>query len=79
MSIEKNVIQSLIEGEATFQYRKLDGTLRNARGTINETLIPSEKRAKSEVATDGPIQNYFDLEANDWRAFHTNMLVSTEA
>ena len=71
----ETLVKGLAEGEVTFKYNKVDGTVRTARGTLNNNLIPEAKRA-GDAKTDGPSVAYFDLEANDWRSFRKESIVA---
>ena len=51
-----------------FYYKKVDGSLREAYGTLNERLMPAvtgtDKRAKNDT-----VQVYFDTEKQEFRCF----------
>jgi hypothetical protein len=51
-----------------FYYRKVDGTLREAYGTLSESKVPatvgSDNRRKNDT-----VQVYFDTEKQEWRCF----------
>jgi hypothetical protein len=53
---------------------KKDGTLRNAVGTLHETLIPEDHRPKDPSINyaNGDNLKYFDLEKNAWRSLSKN-------
>lgn len=57
-----------------FYFKKTDGTLRQAFGTLNEKLVPAtsgnDKRAKNET-----IQVYYDSEKQSWRSFKRANLI----
>ena len=68
----------LCQGIVKFVYRKSDGSIRIARGTLCDELIPEEKRPKgireAQIAAgmrkpDYRTIAYFDLDKRDWRAF----------
>lgn len=55
-----------------FEFVKKDGTIRDAVGTLNDSLIPTEHKLIDDPST-GPINTggtlrYFDLEKTAWRA-----------
>ena len=55
-----------------FSYWKNDGTIREARGTLNPELIPEDKRPKGTFAgIHQPAASfaYFDLDKQQWRSF----------
>lgn len=74
--IVETLIESLAEGVTSFKYRKADGSVREANGTTNMTLIPEAMRPATAVSTDGPAISYFDTEANGWRSFRRDSLVA---
>ena len=51
-----------------FFFKKTDGTLREAYGTLSDKLMPpttgTDKRAKNDT-----VQTYFDTEVNEFRCF----------
>lgn len=51
-----------------FYFQKVDGSVREAYGTLNEKLMPSitgtDKRAKNDT-----VQTYYDTEAESFRCF----------
>ena len=55
----------------SFSYWKKDGSIREARGTLNPALIPEDKRPKgASDGTHSPVSFcYFDLDKNEWRSF----------
>lgn len=71
----------LEEGEIQFRYQKKDGSIRQARGTLNAELMP-KKTARSDWYRDfddlcGKARNnrnfivfYYDLDRNAFRRFH---------
>ena len=62
-------------GIVRFRFIKKDGSIRDAKGTTNLVLIPSDKWPKGEEQSQRQRQsqcqtiNYFDLDRNDWRSF----------
>ena len=57
-----------------FYFKKVDGSIREAYGTLKENLIPAtsgnDKRAKNET-----IQVYYDSEKQSWRSFKRANLI----
>ena len=57
-----------------FYFQKVDGSLREAYGTLNEKLMPSitgtDKRAKNDT-----IQTYWDTERSEFRCFKKANLI----
>lgn len=52
--------------KAHFQYKKRDGTIREAYGTLQFVFIPEKLRSDKESRSDN--FKYFDLEKNAWRS-----------
>ena len=63
----------LHEGVTHFWFRKSDGSLRSAYGTLNMTLIERHNGVPEEEERSGrPFSgavSYFDLEKDAWRSF----------
>lgn len=55
-------------GIVKFYFQKVDGSTREAYGTLSDKLIPKvekeDKRAKNDT-----VQVYFDTEVQDWRCY----------
>lgn len=68
-----DVYDLLQEGIAHFWYRKGDGSLRSAYGTLDMTIIGRHGGVpKEEKEADRPVNGtvcYFDLEKDSWRCF----------
>ncbi|WP_431422212.1 SH3 beta-barrel fold-containing protein [Bacteroides hominis] len=58
-----------------FYFKKVDGSVREAYGTLNEKLMPAitgtDKRAKNDTVT-----TYWDTERESWRCFKKANLIS---
>ncbi len=63
----KRLEERLTQGEVKFSYEKLDGSVREVRGTTNVELIPEEWRPSGgTLAHSGT--SYFDLDIEQWRS-----------
>lgn len=51
-----------------FYFRKVDGTLREAWGTLRVDLVPPVEGSDTRKKND-TVQVYFDTEKNEWRCF----------
>lgn len=51
-----------------FYFRKVDGTIREAYGTLAERLTPVTS-GTSTRRNNVTVQNYFDTEKQEWRCF----------
>ena len=71
-----NLINLLDENVARFQFRKMDGSIRNALGTRNELLIPKEECIKmiDDISTKSVV--FWDLEERAFRSFSKQAEVS---
>lgn len=69
----KSVKDILRLGIEVFQYKKKDGTIREARGTLNEDIInendgtPTGNGVNHNYSDD--IIRYYDLDKKAWRSF----------
>ena len=62
----------LKNGVVTFSYMKKDSSIRFAKGTLNDLLIPTDKLPKGTSTAEPNYSSmaYFDLERQDWRSFN---------
>lgn len=68
----KKLEEHLMRGEVKFSYSKLDGTVREARGTTNLELVPEEwKPTGGTLAHTGTA--YFDLDIQEWRSIASSV------
>lgn len=61
-------------GIVRFYFRKVDGSIREAFGTLSEKLVPETKdtgRKKNDT-----LFTYFDTERGEWRSFKKANLIS---
>ncbi|MGV8092499.1 MAG: SH3 beta-barrel fold-containing protein [Mangrovibacterium sp.] len=69
------LLQALKNGIVRFYFQKVDGSLREAWGTLNEKYLPKvtgeDARRKNET-----VQVYFDTERQEWRCFKKLNLVA---
>jgi len=69
------LVQKMKKGIVRFYFQKVDGSIREAWGTLNEKLIPTttgtNNKAKNET-----VQTYFDTEKQEFRCFKKLNLVS---
>lgn len=56
-----------------FYYRKVDGTLRQAFGTLKDTIVPPTQGTRRQYAGT---QCYFDTEKGEWRCFKVCNLIT---
>lgn len=56
-----------------FYFQKVDGTIREAWGTLKSDLVP--ETGKSDRAKNDTVQCYYDTERQAWRSFKKANLV----
>lgn len=75
--------QKMLEGAVAFQFKKKDGTVRNAVGTLcrrlmklaDNTFWEPKGPAKPECPS---IVKYFDCDKKEWRSFSVTSLIAVE-
>lgn len=66
----------LRDGLVTFSYYKRDGELREARGTLNDLLIPRDDRPKGIVPERvNTSVTYYDIDKKEWRSFRISQFI----
>ena len=61
-------------GIVRFYFRKVDGTIREAWGTLASNIIPETKG--TDRRNNPTIQTYFDTEKQEWRCYKTANLIA---
>lgn len=57
-------------GVVEFSYKKKDGSLRKAKGTLKPSLIPETDSDDERIKnTNKDCFTYYDLKRDDWRTF----------
>lgn len=56
-----------------FYFLKVDGTVREAYGTLKSELVP--ETGKSDRAKNDTVQCYYDTERQNWRSFKKANLI----
>lgn len=56
-----------------FYFLKVDGTVREAYGTLKSELVP--ETGKSDKAKNDTVQCYYDTERQNWRSFKKANLI----
>jgi hypothetical protein len=64
----KELRSKLRRGEVRFSFEKKDGSIREAVGTLKESLIPAEHLPKGEREPSPLVVNFYDLEKSSWRS-----------
>jgi hypothetical protein len=73
-----SIEEALKAGKVSFRYTKVNGNLRQAIGTTNNSLIPEEFRSVQEAEEDIHVGyvRYFDFDENGWRTFVKDNFIS---
>ena len=63
--------QMLRKSIMIFSYYKKDSSIREARGTLSELIIPRDivARIKGQNEPNFSVITYWDIDAHDWRCF----------
>ena len=71
--------QELHKREVKFRYLKKDGSVREARGTLNSEVYgkDNEPSGSSRIIPENQIR-YYDLDAQGWRSFLSENLIGFE-
>ncbi len=68
-------VRSMMKGRIVkFYFQKVDGSIREAYGTLVEKLIP--ETAGSDRRKNDTVQTYYDTEKGEWRCFKKANLIS---
>ncbi|MEA4937209.1 MAG: SH3 beta-barrel fold-containing protein [Paludibacter sp.] len=62
------LVQKMKTSIVKFYFQKVDGTMREAYGTLSDKFIPKTVQSENRKKND-TVQVYFDTEAQDWRCF----------
>ena len=63
-------------GVAHFVYEKKDGTIREAWGTTNGSLVAKHTNGNGECRERFATTAYFDIEAGSWRSFRWENIIA---
>ena len=71
---------NLHSGVYRFSYFKTDGSIREARGTLDFSIIPEDQWPKNDLKEStnnrGKMTfSYYDLDAGGWRSFHLDLFI----
>jgi hypothetical protein len=73
---------ALKNGEVLFKFKKKDGTIREARGTLKADLLPKVEVIESESdqpkkkrVIDEDVIFYYDLDKLAWRSFRFEQFI----
>ncbi|SHG04297.1 SH3 beta-barrel fold-containing protein [Dysgonomonas macrotermitis] len=63
------LVRRMKQGIVKFYFQKVDGSIREAWGTLSDTGIPISNREKKERAKNDFTQVYFDTEKQEFRSY----------
>lgn len=66
----------LVNGTAHFLYRKKDGSIREAFGTLLERVVERNINGCGYPRKLDGLQAYFDIEEQEWRSFRYENLIT---
>lgn len=69
MATLEKIERGLKNGIVTFRFRKLDGSVRVAIGTLQRDILATKPIRKSDGSSSPMVQVFWDLEKNAWRSF----------
>jgi hypothetical protein len=67
---------SLKKGRVRFSFRKVDGSVREAYGTLHPSLLPPPSEISGSRPPQPQVQVYFDIDAASFRSFKKENLLS---
>jgi len=75
----KELKTELHKREVSFKYYKKDGTIRDAKGTLNSEIYGKENEPIGSGKTIPENQiRYYDINSNGWRSFLSENLIDFE-
>ena len=69
------LVKKMKTGVASFRFEKVDGSIRQAFGTLEESRLPKIE-SKSNRSKSPFIQTYFDVEKQEFRCFKIINLIA---
>ncbi len=78
-TIVENLLEKMAVGPTLFAYKKKDGELRPAIGTLNSAQIPVELTPKTPAKKNENNVVYFDLQRKKWRTCKAINIIKIEA
>lgn len=69
------LVRAMRKGIVRFYFKKVDGTIREAWGTLKADLVPPVEGDSKRKPND-TVQTYYDTERQEWRCFKRLNLIS---
>lgn len=68
------------ESVVNFSFMKMDGTTRDAYGTLNEEALRKNNALPKDAGYDVPddVVRYYDVDKDGWRSFRIENLISVD-
>lgn len=75
---QTSLIETLRSAVCMITFKKLDGSLRDLRGTLREDLLPTHTPSSRPYTknTESDAIRVYDLESDGWRSFNLVNLIS---
>lgn len=70
------IVKELGKRVVEFYFKKNDGSIRKAFGTMMPSVIHDKVKGTGERRSYDHLQTYWDMEKNDWRCFKKYELIS---
>jgi len=76
----QNLKNALHEGAVKFSYKKVNGEIREAYGTLNIEVMGEENQphGNGNYSVSDDVIRYYDLDSKGWRSFKAENLISFE-
>ena len=71
------LIKALKKGIVKFYFQKVDGSIREAWGTLNEKYLPTNTGEGNSRKKNETVQSYFDTECQEWKCFKKLNLINS--
>lgn len=79
-TLSERLKAKLHESAVVFKYKKVNGEIREAYGTLNIDIIGEENYPQRSVGhnVSNEVIRYYDLNSKGWRSFRIENLISIE-
>lgn len=71
--LNKEITDNMRIGIVEFKFRKVDGSVRLARGTLRADMLPPTQGTGKQPHKS--VQVYYDTDAREWRCFKKGSLI----
>ena len=79
-TLSERLKSKLHESAVVFKYKKVNGDIREAYGTLNIKIMGEENQPHGNDKYQAPedVIRYYDLNSKGWRSFRVENLISIE-